>query len=268
MSKLAMVVLFLTNAVFHVQAQEAKFSLALDIGTSLPVGAFSKAKSEKSKTAHAIPGWCTSASVSYRLISGIDLIGVFHLQQNSTDNKFYEDYFIDNPLIFLDGSTRYYANWKVKKHFWSVKSGLLGVSRKLTKESSDNKLSVKVKILAGISFVTHPKFSATSKTDTSFILLDRSSASSSGLTFLGGFDLFYKIDKQLSMKFSSDYLWTSKMLFTPLDLSLSATDGGLVVPNLYQISNSVKPPVFNRIGYETRQLISSINIRLGMSLAF
>jgi len=265
MSKLAIVFLFLSNAVFQVQAQEGKFSFALDVGTSLPVGAFSKAKSERSMTAYAIPGWCTSASVSYRIISGMDLVGSFHLQQNSLDNKYYENYFIDNPLIFPDGSTRYYANWKVKKHFWSVKSGLFGVSKKLTKENSDNKLSVKVKILAGISFVTHPKFSATSRTDTSFVLLDRSSASSSGLTFLGGFDLLHKINKQFSIKLSSDYLLTSKMLFTPLDLSLSATDGGLVVSNLYQISNSVKPAVFNRRVYETKQLISSINIRLGIS---
>jgi len=258
-------VFLLSNAAI---SQNTKSTISINIGPSVPVGNYSKTDQANSLSGYAKMGSAVSLSYAYSLSDDVSIIAMFALQKNAINTTAFESQLSQSAFGFAGGAARYYGNWDVQEKSWFNKYGLLGLSKNMLKGKKSNKVSLHVKLLAGLVNSKSPEFNASSKSDTSYVLMTQGSQSATGFCYVVGADAGYKISRLFSIVLSLDYTGSSQLSFKNVQQRITATNGGLVVPGLHWFSNSVWPPIITQAVYEAKQPISTINVRAGVSISF
>ncbi len=262
-TKLIILLLIIISAPYQLFAQSisGRNSLSLSLGTSIPVGDFSKTDGENIFSGYAKTGETVKLSFNYKLTKIIGLEAMVYGQRNALNIGEFEKQ-LGETYFFQDG--RNYSNWEGEKKSWMTGSVLAGITGEYAIDHT-NKISIKAKALAGLALVKSPNLEAESKSGNAFAAFRGEYGSAKGFSVLFGAGLNYKLNNRFSLFLNSEYFTTRKLSFKESKEAIIATDGGLVVPGLYNIQNSRNPPVsFGQIGTR-EQFISSINLNAGLS---
>ena len=266
MRKLTILLFIIISAPYLLFAQSIleRYSLSLSIGTSIPIGDFSKTDGKNMFSGYAKTGETAKLSFSYKLTEIIGLEAMAYGQRNALNTGEFETQ-LGETYFFQDG--RNYSNWEVEKKRWMTGSFLAGVTGEYAIDHA-NKISIKAKALSGLALVKSPDLKTESKSADAFAAFRGEYGSAKGIAVLFGAGLQYKLNNRLSLLINSDYFTTKKLSFRESTETIIATDGGLVVPGLYNIENSQNPPIsFGQIG-NREQKISSLNLNAGLRFAW
>jgi len=248
-------------------SQQKKSTLMISLGPSFPVGNYSNTIAGKEQPGYATMGGTVTLSYAHRMGSGFSAIAMVALQKNGFNSSAFEQQLSQSAFFIITGTARYYPNWEVQSKSWLNKYGLAGLSKNILAEGRDKKLSWHFKLLAGVINSSLPSFNASSKSDTSYVVYVRGGQSATGLCFAAGTDIRYQINKLFSIVVSLDYTGSSTLSFNSVQRYITATDGGLSIPGIYQFNNSVRPPIFQQNINEVRQAINTVNLSAGMALS-
>lgn len=184
-----------------------------------------------------------------------------HGQRNALNTSAFQKE-LDKTYFFQDA--RNYSNWKAEKKSWMIGSVLAGV----TGESAigqTNKISIKAIALAGLALVKSPDLKAESKANNAYATFTGKYGSAKGISILLGAGLTYKLNNHFGLFLNSEYFKTRKISFKEATEIIIATDGGLVVPGLYNFKNSFNHAIsYGEIGTR-EQIITAINLNAGLT---
>jgi hypothetical protein len=248
------------------QTEKGENILSLSIGPVLPIGSFSSTNPSSQYLGNAKVGETINFSIEHTLSKNSGLIAMLYGQRNGLNTNSLGRQFDETGFWGYNGyAPRYYPNWVVDKKSWSLESLLLGVTKDFPFKTNP-KFSFSAKALVGVANVQFPKIYATSKSDTSFAEISLNNASTFGLSYLASVGVKYKLSKKLCLMFSTDYFGTSKIDFGGVAGTIASTNGGLVIPHTYSISNSPGPPAIENTRATEKQPIGTININFGIGM--
>jgi hypothetical protein len=239
----------------------------LSIGASLPVGNFSSTDPSNKYSGYAKVGETINFSVVHKFYKNVGLVAMLSGQRNGLNTNLLAQQFAQTAIYFGNNGNgpNYYPNWTIDKVSWHVESFLLGIADEFFIKSS-TKISFTAKALIGVANVELPRLNASSETDTSFVTITQSGASAIGFSYLAGVGLKYKCSKSIYLMLSTDYFATARINFENVTQTINATNGGLVVPKVYSLSNSRLPPQVISYTGTNSQPVGSININFGVGL--
>ncbi len=259
-----LVIIIITPFQLFAQYNSERSSLSISIGTSVPVGDFSKTDPNNTSAGYAKTGETLTLSFGYKLTKTIGLEAAVYGQRNALNTGEYEKQ-LGETYFFRD--ERNYSNWEVEKKRWMTGSVLAGVTGEYAIDQT-NKISIKAKALAGFALVKSPDLKAESKSADAYAVFSGEYGSAKGISVLLGVGIQYKLNNRFSLFLNSDYFTTRKISFKDSKEAIIATDGGLIVPGLYNIENSRNAPLsFGQIG-NREQTISSLNLNTGLRLVW
>jgi len=187
-------------------------------------------------------------------------------QRNGLNTKELEQQLSTAGNFSFNGSySNYDRNWVIDKKSWYVESLLVGVTEEFFKKPN-SKFSFTARALVGIANVQMPKLNGSSKTDSSYAIITQNSASAFGFSYLGGVGVKYKWNKRFYLMFGADYFGTAAVDFKNITESVAATTGGLIVPNLYSLSNSRNVIYESSTIADNKQPVGSINVNVGIGV--
>ena len=264
MKKLVLIIFVFSYPNTKLFCQSNKSTLSLSIGPSIPIGNYGKTNPYNDLAGYAKAGESINISFNYKLIHGIGVEAMLYGQRNGFNSKVFSDGLPTELGFSLGGDPRFYSNWTYAWKSWYMESLLLGVTKQWSIGKPDSKVSIFAKALEGIVHVQYPGMSANSKSDTSYVIIHQNNASAFGASFSLSAGVEYKLSKNIGILFSCEYFGTTKIFFQNIDENITATNGGLVVPKVYSLSNSVLTPIAQTLGDTGKQTISSANIKLGI----
>ena len=246
------------------QSNSERSSLSLSIGASIPVGDFSKTDANNTSSGYAKTGETVKLSFGYKLTKIIGLEAMAYGQRNTLNTGAFQKE-LDKTYFFQDA--RNYPNWEVEKKNWMTGSVLAGVTGEYAIDPK-NKISIKAKALAGLALVKSPDLKAESRSDNAYATFTGNYGSDKGISFLLGAGLNYKLSNHFGLFLNSEYFKTRKISFKEATEIIMATDGGLIVPGLYNFKNSLNHPIsYGEIGTR-EQIISTISLNTGLSFVW
>jgi hypothetical protein len=253
--------------VAYSQVDYNKNSLSFSLGSSIPIGNFGSTSTSNKYAGYAKIGEAVNLTIAHKLSRKIALVGTLYGQRNALNTallaKQYEKVAI--PFYYNGNGPNYYPNWSFNKKSWYIGSLLLGLNTELL-NTQRGKLSVTAKVLAGLAYVQLPELNGNSKTDTSFLVIKQSSATSFAMAYQVGIGINYKCSNKWMLLANVEYFGTNTITFKNITEFIAATSGGLIVPGYYSVSNSRMPPqVLSQTGY-IRQPIGTLNICVGIGL--
>ena len=130
----------------------------------------------------------------------------------------------------------------------------------------ESKFSFTIKALVGIAHVHLPELNGTSKTDTSFVIVKQNSAPAFGVSYLADIRGNYDFSKNWCILLNISYFGISKITFKSITEMLAATNGGLIVPGIYSLSNSKLPQQILSNTSDYKQPIGVISLSFGIGL--
>lgn len=264
MKKIILIILVFSYPGTKLFCQSNNSTLSLSIGPSLPVGNYAKTDPANNLSGYSKAGESINISFGYKLNKGIGLEAMLYGERNGLNTKAFANQLSELGFFAFYGDPRYYSNWTIDKKSWYAESLLLGVTRQWYIGKTNSRVSIVAKALGGLAYVQYPELSANSKSDTSYVIIRQNSASAFGASFLLSAGVEYKLSKNTGILFSCEYFGTTQISFQNIDESIAATNGGLRVPKIYSLSNSVSTPIAESYGDNSKQAISSINIKLGI----
>lgn len=244
--------------------QSSKSTLSLSIGPSFPLGNYAKTDPANNLSGYSKAGESINISFNYKLNNGVVFEAMLYGERNGLNTKAFANQFSEVGFFTFYGDPRYYSNWTIDKKSWNVESLLLGVTRHWLIGKPNSRISILAKTLVGLANVQSPELNANSKTDTSYVILHQNNSSAIGTSFLLSAGAEYKLSKNLGILFSCEYYGTTQIFFKNLTEIIAATNGGLGVPEIYSLSNSVSTYIAESYADNNKQTISSININLGI----
>lgn len=258
------ILLVITIAAPHTllaQSISERSSLSISIGASIPVGDFSITDANNTFSGYAKIGETVKLSFGYKLTNIIGLEAMVYGQRNALNTGASQKE-LDKTYFFQDA--RNYSNWEVVKKNWMIGSLLAGVTGDYTIDQR-NKISIKAKALAGLALIKSPDLKAESNSGNAYAAFRGEYGSAKGMSVLLGAGLNFKLNHRFNLFLNSEYFTTRKITFKESREVIIATDGGLVVPGLYNIQNSRNPPVSSGQIGTREQFISVINLNAGLS---
>jgi hypothetical protein len=258
-------VMALQNA--YSQNQNDKTVVSFSLGASLPVGNFSSTDPANKFSGYAKVGETINFSLVHKFYENVGLIAMLYGQRNGLNTNLLAQQFAQTAIYFgnTGNGPNYYPNWSIDKMTWYSESFLLGITDEFFIKSS-TKISFTAKALIGVANVQLPRLNASSTTDTSFVTITQSGASAIGFSYLAGVGLKYKCSKNIYLMLGTDYFGTSQIDFKNVTQTITATNGGLVVPKIYSLSNSRLPPQAISYTGTNSQPVGSININLAVGI--
>lgn len=251
-------------------AQSNNNHLSASFGPSFPTGKYAGTDFFGDGTGMASPGFSAMLSFNHKInnIFGYQIAG--YLQSNTWDRKRIAAQLGTTGFPFGPGTTqRYYSNWEVQKSKWQVAALMAGIFAELPlSQAADNKFTFRPKVMAGISHVWLPSVFADSKADTAYALLTSGKGNAFAPALMLGAELNYQITSRLSIFLLADFFGTNHARFKDVELSVYATNGGLVIPDQYSIQNSRNTPVGLESKADQKQTFSGLNTRIGLSFGF
>ncbi|HEX4374077.1 MAG TPA: hypothetical protein VHZ50_12305 [Puia sp.] len=252
----------------YAQKDSSKNSLSFSIGPSIPVGSFAGTDFSKSSSGFAKIGEAVNFSFDHKLSEHLSFTVMWYGQRNGLNTKTFQTQLATNSAFFWDLSSsepRRYPNWVVDKKSWYVGSLQIGITEEMP-FSANSKISFIAKALIGGAYVQLPKLHAQSFSDTSYVVLQQNGASAFGLSYTIGAGLKYKLNKKFNLIFDADYFGTTQISFKNVTQTVAATNGGLNVPGIYSLSNSVGPPMDETQTGANKQSIGSVIVNFGIEL--
>jgi hypothetical protein len=145
---------------------------------------------------------------------------------------------------------------------------LAGVSIELPLGEAD-KLFYLIKFVGGVAHLQYTNINADSKADTAYAVTNQTGGSGAfGFSYLFELGLKYKLNNKFGLTFKVNHFQTTKMSFNNINTTIAATNGGLVVPGKYTLSNSVLTPIALAYTSSTKQTVGLVNINLGVCYSF
>ena len=259
-----LVCLSLSPGVSFSQAQKNR--LTLSFGPSFPVGNYGSASSTNAMSGFAKTGISSNVSYSHLLHDNFGLEVMLYGQQNGLNTGIMEQQLSESGFFYnpYDNSKRYYKNWTVPEKKWRLGSLLLGLSKELS-AGRTSAFSITPKIMAGIVYAQLPSLKSESRMDTSYAVYMKSKLKGFGISFMAGADLNYQLNRSVGIHIGVDYFGTSKLKLKNVITSAAATDGGLIIPGLYDLRNS-NGGLMAEYESEEKQTINSVNTKVGVKV--
>lgn len=233
--------------------------LSLSFGPSFPLGDYSNTSLNNKFSGFAKTGQAISINYSRRLKNNLGLEAMLYGQRNPINTSAFA-----NELSKSGGFT----NWTVNEKSWYATSLLLGISKELAISSGKNKISIKPNVLAGVAYAQSPSIKAESKMNDMYAKFTQSKSNGFGASILVGTLVSYQLSPVIGLSFHLEYLTTSKITFDNITSEFAATNGGLVIPGLYEISNSRNPPIYSQSNFSQKNSINALNTKLGINFYF
>ena len=245
------------------QTTFGKNTLSISAGPSFAVGNFAKTDPSNVLAGFGGKGQNVNLSFNYHLNQYVGIVAMIYGERNAVNTKALAEGYSKTFYAGKNGSYNKYRNWEVSKSVWLTGSALIGISGEFKKTQSQ-KMSIIGKALTGVAYVQSPTIDANSKTDTSYAVIKRNKVNDIGQSFFVSGGVKYAFGKRAAVTLTGDF-FTTEVTFKNVSEEFASTDGGLVVPRLYSISNSKLTPNFSAYLGNFKQSVSSININLGFT---
>lgn len=158
-------------------------------------------------------------------------------------------------------------NWTVKKAAWKMAGVLPGLSYTLAL-TNDQSICLNSIAKFGAVFAKSPLIEAEGKSTNAYAISRQSDAQSWGTAAAIASGLSYRFSPAFSVLADVEYMTTSQLTFKDVYVLSAATNGGLAIPGLYEINNSVNPPTTVEGVGDFKQRLNSLNVRVGISISF
>ncbi len=255
MNKFFSITILLCLSFSQIFSQNKTNELSLSIGPSFPLGDYSNTSLNNEFSGFAKTGQTISINFSRRLKNNLGLEAMLYGQRNPINTSAFA-----NELSKSIGS-----NWTVDEKSWYATSLLLGISKELQVSSGKNKISIKPNVLAGVAYAQSPSIKAESKMNDMYAKFTQSKTNGFGASILVGTIVSYQFSPVIGLSFHLEYFTTSKISFDNVTSEFAATNGGLVIPGLYEISNSRNPPIYSQNNSSQKNSINALNTKLGIN---
>ena len=263
--RLVLLAAFLSTFSLSLKAQK-KGSLELSIsgGLAVPLGKFSSTDQNDPKAGFANTGYGITINYSYFINSVASIEAMVLGNSNPINRKTLADQFSKTNFNILSSSITYYPNWQIEKANWRSAAVLAGLGSQWT--MPDEGWRFKVKAMAGYIYVNSPEFKAESKTDTSYAFFNQKGSDGRGFAFGFGGTAVKDLSKRFAIGIDLFKLYTQQITFKQVSSSFGGTTGGLVVPGLYDISNSKGPSFIGAFTIDQKQDFDIFTLQLKLIL--
>jgi hypothetical protein len=239
---------------------------SFSIAPSIPLGKFASNNFTDPAAGYAKIGESVSIGFEHKLGGILGLKAMLYGQRNGVDVNKLAGQLDQTPINWgANVGHGYYSNWQLNKRSWYVESALIGLTASLPQAGSSGRITLNLQALAGAAYVEMPSLKGSSISDTSYTTISQGSGSALGFAYLLGIGLKYRCSTNLFLLAAVDYFGTSKISFSNISESIYSTYGGLNVPHVYSLSNSVGPLVGLASSNSVKQPVGTININFGVA---
>jgi hypothetical protein len=248
----------------HAQTEN---NIMLSVGPSFFMGDFAMPGISNQYAGSAKIGETINLSFEHKFNQYIGLVAMLYGQRNSLNTGRLADKFAETGIDFgfSGASANFYPNWVVDKKAWYLESFFLGVAEEFPCTTS-GKFSITAKALIGIAQIQSPTLSASGHSDTSFAVIYQNGITAFALSYLVSGGARYRWSKKIYFLVDISYLGAKQFGTKNISAFMAATNGGLVVPMVYSLSNSRLPPQARSETASYTQTIRSINGYFGIGL--
>lgn len=241
---------------------------SFSVGGSLPVGNYASTNLSYNLAGFAKLGESVNLSFEHKINNHVGLIAMLLGQRNGLNTNAFASQFSKTPFFsgFGPGFPRYYSNWVIDKKNWYGESLLIGGTFEL-KSDDKSKTSFITKALLGAAYIQSPNLKAYSYSDTSYVDINQTSAAAFGFSYMISEELRYKLTKKISLLICCGYFGTSQINFKNVTSAIAAKNGGINIPKIYLIGNSILPPIITESTSNSKQPVATINLNLGIAFA-
>ncbi|MFT3932121.1 MAG: hypothetical protein QM726_00785 [Chitinophagaceae bacterium] len=260
-------IVFFTAISCFAQTEFSKNNFNLSVGAGIPLGKFSSKDPNNEFAGYAKTGVNIALSWEHKIKKNFFFNAMLFGAENGLNTNAMANSFSKTGMLSFYGNPRYYGNWSVDKKRWYTGALLVGASVE-SSIGEESKLFYLIKIVAGVAHLQYPKISANSKTDTSYAVYNQTGGGAFSFAYLLEVGLKYKFNNKWAAIFKVNHFQTGKFNFKDVTTTVAATNGGLVVPKVYELSNSKMTPLATATTSSTKQVVDLLNINLGVSYSF
>lgn len=242
-------------------------TISFSIGPSFAVGDFAKKDINNKCAGFAKTGEQINISFENKLNKNFGIAAMLSGQNNPISTSSLEKQFSQQKfysLGFYSGNTQsppptsqytIYPNWKFEKKSWLSAAFLLGgfIDAPLNQTKS---ISFTAKVMVGIIYVSAPKFSGKSTSDTASAQIMQNFASGFGLAYLAEAGLKFNISKNIYFLSGINYISTNQIKFKNGKEAFTSVNTGSFP---YAFGST-------KTGTTSKQNISAINLNLWIGL--
>ena len=250
----------------YTQQPSGKTFLEISAGPSFPLGNFGSTAPRNLLSGYAKTGQTMNISFGYRLRKSLAITAMLSGQRTPLNTAVMAQQLSQGPIYFgfNSGQANYY-NWKLDKETWYAASLLAGIMDDMPL-SANGKTGLSAKALIGVVNLRAPKADGAGVTDTSYAVMSHNGGSGFGLSYAASLGVTYQLSSRSCLTAGLSYFGTGKIPINNITEIIAATNGGLVVPNVYSLSNSRLPPQQITAAGSTHQVIGVLNVNLGIRI--
>ena len=261
----AIAILSATNSFSQTTFKKNTFSISA--GPSFAIGNFSSTDPSNPLSGFANTGQNVNLFYTYQLNNHVGIIGMIYGERNGLNTKAMAVEYGKALDIPTNAPGERYQDWDVGKSNWLTGALMIGVSG-IFKPAQSAKISIIAKALTGLAYLQSPKIHADSKPENGYAEINREKGNGLGQSYFVSGGLKYATGVQTAITFTGDFFKTNQVSFKEVTETLAATNGGLIIPGLYSISNSRLAPSFAEHSGTYKQPLSSFNLNVGFSFSF
>ncbi len=244
--------------------------LSVSIGPSFPLGSYADKNLSDEKSGIAATGGAFYLSYIRKTQKKINFVASVRGQINPLDRRSIEKSFSEfkisfgsfiawsgsgpPPAVPQNGTS--YSNWEFEESSWDIAALLVGGYKEFNTGSS--RIIITSKLQAGPAYVSSPKLSGSSITDTTIISVSQTSASSFGFGYLASAGIKIRSAENVCVLASLEYFGTNNITFKNIAAKM------IGVKNM---SNPATMVTFqNTVTSNSKQKINSINFCIGIGV--
>ena len=244
------------------QTISPKSSITISAGPSFPLGDFGNTNRENNYAGFSGSGINVSISFGHKLNNLIGLEAMVYGQQNALNTSAVRKNL--SEASFLNQQPGFYSNWAVEKKHWQIGSFMVGVSGE-TSADNPSTLTISGKLLLGIAYIKSPDLKGDSRDENKYAIIAGKYGTGIGPAWLISPAINYQLNKHFKISLTTAYFGSPKISFKDATEVIAATNGGLIIPEFYDLNNSVNPPLIYGEKGTRKQSVESINVNLGVS---
>ncbi len=229
------------------QSSQDKEHFSLSIGPSFPIGDYANKDVSSKSSGIAKTGQVINIAYTRLLQKQSGIAVTVHGQRNPVNTKTFENY-LDNTG---------FPNWKMEKASWLFSSLLFGGYCQFPVAGSGGVLFT-TKATIGAVYAKSPELNGASKSSTHSGLIEQTSVSAFGLSYLLNAGINYHLNNKIFLLGEAEYFGTPKLKFKNVKStfrSATFTSNGFPISAQEQSSTT-----------DGKQAISSINLNFGIGL--
>lgn len=242
---------FATTSVF---AQPFQQSISVSGGISMPVGDYANTSANNNLAGYAQTGQAVQISYNHSLDNQFNLMIKLHGQRNPINTNMLAKNLIAHSNI---------PEWKFEDQNYYFGALMVGISKSLSL-SQNNHWYFSPGVSLGLAYTQSPSLKAESKLPNDYALMTQSKANAFGAAMSANGQFSYAISKNVHLLLNLEYFTTSKITFKEVKNEFGVTNGGLIVPGVYDLSNSKNPPNYSNSVSDQKMRFNGINILLGV----